>query len=69
MYNKTNVSGFYKDTERNFTINSDMTELDQYQKNKLKMKQNKMLIDEIESLKKEILTIKSMFQECLNRKP
>lgn len=69
MLSKTNISGFYKDTDKNFTINSDMNELDQYQKNKLKAKQTKMIIEEIESLKKEITIIKCMFQECLNRKP
>lgn len=69
MLSKTNISGFYKDTDKNFTINSDMNELDQYQKNKLKIKQTKMIIEEIENLKKEILIIKTMFQECLNRKP
>lgn len=69
MLTKTNISGFFKDTDKSFTVNSDMNEYDQYQKNKLKVKQTKMIIEEIESLKKEILIIKSMFQECLNRKP
>lgn len=69
MLSKTNISGFYKDTDKSFTINSDMNELELYQKNKLKIKQTKMIIEEIENLKKEITIIKTMFQECLNRKP
>lgn len=68
MLTKTNITGFYKDTDKGFTINSDMNELEQYNQAKLKMKQNRMIIEEIEKIKKEIVIIKSMFQECLNRK-